>query len=890
MKQQEGIGRTVLRKTLEILFSIPILCSTVAVGAVLTTSFASAAEPEMVVFAIPSQPLRDSLLAFSKQSGIQVIITANFGEQVSPAVNGAMTKEHALDALLKGRDVEYIFTGSTTVTIREKAASSKLKVEAAPVVKQPDMPSKAHDVPDRGAQIETIVVTAQHRVEKSQDVPVSIQVIDGQVQSTQNLNSLHTMIQTQPSMHVGNTGRNSDLYIRGIGSGGNQSFDQSVGMFIDGIYHGRSRTSASTFLDLERVEILKGPQSTYFGNNAIGGALNIVTRKPSSESEASARVFYAPRAGQYAVEATGGGALSDTISARATVLIDGMKGWAQNVNGGRDVPKEENIAGRVSLFFKPNADLNATLKIEASDNKNSGQVLQMENCPPPPPFVAAGFCKAALALGNFPVGSDGNKISVSQGTEIKLDTREIVLTINYNRGGHAFTSVTGFTKYNFTQNLDNDASPLTLFNVQSPENHRQFSQEFRVASPVNQPIEYLAGVYFQRSNLYVEQELDFYFLSPVINSAPPFTGLRPYLPLGQKLNFTQEENVTSLFGSLSWNATDRLKLTGELRGSRVEKDFNGNLFYGTATREFGGTTTPWPASVQQLVIPLGLGVPHTLSASRTDDGWTPSVKIQYKINPASMVYASYAKGFKAGGFNGVDTSGVASRLPFGPEHVDAYEVGVKNKWDKTLLNVSLFRSDYTGLQLAQNLPTAAGSFVNLVSNDARAMSQGVEIEGQWAVSPSFRLAAQATYLDAHYTSYPGVSPTAAQILAGMKIQDLSGRPTEYAPRWSGSVTGTYKTRLANDYRMTAALTPHYSSSYFFTALDDDLLKQESYVRLDGRLTFESPDRKWAFDVIGQNLTNKTIRITGSPVVSSVGSVQTLKQAPWSIGFQVRYSL
>lgn len=746
------------------------------------------------------------------------------------------------------------------------------------------------NLPDPGEQIETIVVTARHRLEKSQDVPVSMKVIDGQMQSELNLNSLNDLTQTEPSIHVGNSGRNSDMYIRGIGSGNNPSFDQSVGMFIDGIYHGRSRVSASTFLDLDRLELLKGPQSTFFGNSAIAGALNIVTRKPTTETDASVRAFYSPRAGKYTMEANGGGAITDTIAARGTLIVDGMKGWLENVNLGTDAPKEDNIAGRMSFLYKPSKDFNATLKIEASNNKSSGEQMQVDNCPPPPPFKAAGFCSAALSLGNFPVGMSGNRVSLNSGQEIKLDTREAVLTLNYNQSGYTFTSITGFYKYNFNLNLDIDATPLTLFTVQPPERYRQLSQEFRVASPINQPIEYLAGVYYQSDTLSLLQDMHFNFLSPIIKSAPPFAGLIPFLPLGQVISSTTKEDIASFFGAISWNATDRLKLTGELRGSQIKKDFNGSEYFGTATKDYGGTTTQLPASVLPLLNPLGLGLTHTLSASRTDDAWMPSAKIQYKLAPASMAYASYSRGIKAGGFNGVDTSGRADRLPFGTENVDAFEFGLKNKWDRVLLNVSLFRSDYTGLQVAKNFITPAGAFVSLVANAASAVSQGVELEGQWAVTPNFRLVAEATYLDAHYKNYQEATATQLQTLSGQKIQNLSGRPTQFAPEWSGTVTGSYKTRIANNYKMTTALSAHFSTSYFLTNPDDDTVKQGNYTRLDGRITLESHDGRWAFDLIGQNLTDKTILISGSSLVNSLGSVELMKQMPRSIGVQVRYRL
>jgi iron complex outermembrane receptor protein len=162
-----------------------------------------------------------------------------------------------------------------------------------------------------GERLEEITVTAQRRSENLQDVPISVDVVSGQALAATNQNSLDDLTHTMPGVYVQQGGPSSDMFIRGIGSGGSEAFDQSVGMFIDDVYHGRSRTSIGTFLDLDRVEVLKGPQSTYFGNNAIAGAVNILTRKPGDHFEASIRALYGMY-GAYALEGAAGGPITDT--------------------------------------------------------------------------------------------------------------------------------------------------------------------------------------------------------------------------------------------------------------------------------------------------------------------------------------------------------------------------------------------------------------------------------------------------------------------------------------------------------------------------------------------------------------------------------------------------
>jgi len=189
------------------------------------------------------------------------------------------------------------------------------------------------------------------------------------------------------------------MYIRGIGSGGNESFDQSVGLFIDDIYHGRSRTTQATFLDLDRIEVLKGPQSIFFGNNAIAVLCSIITKKPGDTLDGFARALYGEY-GQYAAEGAVGGPINDKFGARAALTFNGGDGWIKNVNTGEHVPHVHDMAGRVTLLFKATEDLEASLKIEGSKHREagaafSGQPMQIVNCPPPAPITAISLGRAA---------------------------------------------------------------------------------------------------------------------------------------------------------------------------------------------------------------------------------------------------------------------------------------------------------------------------------------------------------------------------------------------------------------------------------------------------------------------------------------------------------------
>ena len=401
----------------------------------------------------------------------------------------------------------------------------------------------------------------------------------------------------------------------------------------------------------------------------------------------------------------------------------------------------------------------------------------------------------------------------------------------------------------------------------------------------------MAGFYYQTDDLVADLFTGFFFVTPAF--FPPGDPLLPFLPLALAQNFSQEEDIYSVFGSVTWNATDRLKLSAGLRGSWVEKDYTLSLFYGTTTVTAPySAIVPLPAAVQDPNGFFGQGVPGTLSGNRSDNDWMPSARIQYNISPAAMVYFSYAQGFKSGGFSATETSGVAANVPFEPEFADAFEVGLKTEWldSRLLLNGAVFRNDYDDLQVAFWEVPPRGPAVANIRNAAESRTQGVELEANWLASENFRLAGNLTYLDAYYVDYQdagasllGLFNAAVSGDTSLNVQDLSGKPTQYSPEWSGGLTAAYSTLLAGEYRLTAELTPYFSSGYHIIFLiDRDWFYQESYVRLDGRLTLEAQNGRWAVDLIGRNLNDEVILTAyGSPRHAS-------KQQGQNFAVQFRY--
>lgn len=793
--------------------------------------------------------------------------------------------------------------------------------DAQTTSEKPESATAAQD----GSQLLEIVVTAQRRVERLQDVPISAQVVSGQTLSSENLNSISSVAETTPALHVGNDVRSNDMFIRGIGSGFNASFDQGVGTFVDDVYQGRSRFTSGTLLDADSVEILKGPQSTFFGNNAIAGALNIVSNKPTETFEGSTRLLYGTY-GQYAGEAILSGPLTNELSGRVALSATGDSGYLYNTNLGTYWPKDRNYAGRLQLDFHPTQSFDVLVKGEGVSTTDIGstEFQQVTDCPPAPPYSVTSFCGQTIAE-HLPTGLGNHLTAFPSGPGSTYDAALYEVTAHYFFDGNTLTSVTAYNDYHFAlsiaANQAEDNGPV-LFGVFAPEHYDQFSQELRITSAADQRISYLAGLYFQTDQLETAQSYNYSFDSAKLDSlGPPLSSLTP---LGEEIHYRQGEQSYAAFASATWNVTDRFKLSAGLRGTKVDKNYLYDEFYGVTPLTSFGNVAPYPVpgtlctpttpatGLQAVASALGLGAACRFNGSRSDHAMLPSAKLQYQVQPDMMLYFSYARGFLAGGFNGSDTSGKIGNLPFEPEHVDAYELGVKSEWlDHSLrVNADVFLSNFTDLQVSSTFVTPAGASLSLVNNAASSRSEGVELEIAWAAGRNFLLSTNVTYLQAYYVDYPdgGLTtlgtfchtpanfgnPYCVAAYGGNgnpgPVQNLSGRPTTFAPRWSGDIAGTYTVDLPAGYKFLIQASPYFTSGYFLTGAgtDDPYESQGGYVRLDARLGLESADKHWNVDLIGKNLTSRTILTYGSPLPTTSGTFVYGKEMPRNVAIQGRY--
>lgn len=737
-----------------------------------------------------------------------------------------------------------------------------------------------------------IVVTAQGRSQRLQDVPISASVVGGAALQSGNLRNLEELTTRLPAVKL-TPGPASDLLnIRGIGSGLNGGFEQSVATFVDGAYRGRSRSSRAALFDIDRVEVLKGPQTTFFGNNAIAGALNITTRKAKvgGDLEYNASALYAPTDGEFALEGGVSAPLADNLGFRVAAKYFGMDGYVKNDLLG-DGPHQRDFVTRASLAWQPTADWTADMRLDYGRFRdNNSFPNEIVGCPNESGLYPAtrGLCARYLAAEGTGADDKLNQRSSSgAASRFELDFVEAALTNEISLGNVLLKTITSYYHhdgYTVTQlapfPMEGVGGMKGLFPTYSPENYDAFSQEVRLQSQNDAPVDYMLGAYFSAADLKAMQATGYYFSSFGAN-APGYTTADD--PISSRYSHHQKDRIFSLFASATGHLADGLRLNGGLRFSSVRKEATRAGMIGIGGVGPDELFEELPMEAQDMLrSSVIVAAADFADKRRTDNKLMPSVSVQYDVTPDVMTYASYTKGFKAGGYAMSQMGDI-----FGPETVNAYEVGLKGSLLNRRLSFSLaaFLSDYSGLQEATYVVLPSGATQNIVGNVAAARSQGIELGLTARLSPALSLNADLSYLDAYYRHYPNAPCTILQSLAASPCtQDMSGARRAYSPKYSGTV-GASLTVPVGDLELRVDPSLYFSTRYYQQATADPLTEQAGFAKVDLRMGVGPADRRWEFAVIGKNLTDRDTASFRNNIPTSPGTIYALSDRPFSVAFQ-----
>jgi len=714
-------------------------------------------------------------------------------------------------------------------------------------------------LPSQAQMLEEVVVTATKRAVGLQDVPIAITVVSGEKLEQLGITELDELSAYLPNVHIGESGGNNQIFIRGVGSGNNAGFEQSVGTFIDGVYFGRARNSRAAFLDLQRVEVLKGPQSTLFGKNTIAGAINITTGQPQEEFEAYIDAGYETELDGIGLTGMITGPLSDNLRGRLVAKTYERDGWMENqFPGGEDGPSQENNIIRGSLVWDATDNSSFNLKAEHGTFKTKGGVYKITIAEPTGQFLFGLNDPNFSDTVNF-----GYKQSIGgglPGRAIEDDTTSDILqlTWDYQLGEHTLRSITAYTEYDYDKCSDIDYASIDFLDQCTQESHEQFTQEFLLTSPIGETFEYLAGVYYQDATLDFDNNIGAHW-----SGVPPVeAGLFGLLGLGGfpsgtvdgRLATSVEQNTEtwSAFVELTWNMSDSFRTIFGLRYSDDEKDISK---VNTITSFGGNSVLPDPV-LGGIYTALNFYTVYDYDLDRSEDHVTGNLNFQWDATDDMMAYLNFATGYKAGGF---DTSNNMDRSrEFEDETVESIELGLKwTLWDgRARVNAALFQGDYEDVQVSS---FEGSGFV--VGNAAESEVKGFEMDFDVAVTETITVNGAIAWLDAEYKKFPGGPCRVDDKLDGSCSaatggQNLSGTSLQFAPETNGNLGISYRTGMTDSLDFLAAATVLYSDSFIIPLTGDPKTIQDSYTKWDARIALESSDGAWSLALVGKNLTDE----------------------------------
>lgn len=709
--------------------------------------------------------------------------------------------------------------------------------------------------------LEEIIITAQKRAESLQDVPISVTALDGTKIKNTGIDRIEDLSAYTPNFKMSQAPIGNFIYMRGIGSGVNQGFEQAVAVFSDGIHNGRSQQSKFSFLDLERVEVLRGPQSVLFGKNTIGGAIGLISAKPTEEFEMEINALYEPRDDEKELIITVSGPISDTLKGRLAVRKYDMDGYFTNTTLDAKEPEREEIAVRGTLQWNATEKLTVTVKAEEGEFDDKGRIVQLINGP---------------TFGEDEISLDRKK---QENVEYRLDNDafNFTATVTYDLdSGHTLTSVSGYASYEFEEKQDGDfRSGPTRVIIFTDEEYSQFSQELRITSPGDQTIDYIAGLFYQTSDL---DFIDFWDVFPANSTVSREFGI--------------DSDSLSAFGQLTWNISDSVSLTGGLRWTRDDKDGYRSMGWSALGTRVIGEYLPAP-------FQAGLGAAlktqshfegftqGPLDNSRSETSVTPLIAVKWEYNNSTMLYVSATTGFKGGSFDA--RGNVLNSWEFEEEEARSFEMGAKmGLFDGTAeLNLAVFHTDFENMQVS----SFDGGIGFLTENIGEATTRGVEFDGRWQLSESLLFTASLAYLDFELTEFPagqcyfGRIPDSA-IDPGKC--DFTGKEGVFSPEWSGSVTAQYTTPITEALNFNIIVDVNFLDNHYTITDLDPRSEQPVYTKFNVRAAVSGADDTWQVALVGKNLTDKSTFnfANDTPVVP--GGFYAYSERPRSLALEARY--
>lgn len=762
-------------------------------------------------------------------------------------------------------DGNYRFGGlrGGTYTIRAEMDGSKIEVRARITT--------GSETVDTGTQTfqppevrEAVTVTARRVEEEAQDVPIPVSVINGRTidrAGAFNVNRLKELVPTV--QFYSSNPRNSAINIRGLGSPfglTNDGIEPGVGFYVDGVFYARPAAATLDFIDLERVEVLRGPQGTLFGKNTTAGALNVTTRRPSFTPESNVELNFG-NLGYIQAKASVSGPLGKKLAARLSFSGTQRDGMLYNVRAQQDVNDLNNLGVRGQVLYNPTQNVTVLFAADASRQRPRGYAQVPVGVAPTLRPANRQYNQIAADLNYRPPSWNpfDRLIDTDTSWRSNQDMGGGSVTVDWDRGKGVLTSITAYRFWDWNPSNDRDFIGLPITTVSAAPSHQtQFTQEVRYAAKVNDRLNYLVGVFLFHQGLmpspFHKQEQGSaaarFLLAPSALAATP--GLLD--GYGQNIDFDFRNTSSAGFGQIEYALTSKLKIIPGLRLNYDQKklDYNQVVYGGLQTTDAALIT------LQRSIL-----APLQYKADVGDGNVSGQLTLSYKLGERANAYGTYSTGFKSIGLNlgGVPTDAagnpIVSAATVRPERVRHWELGLKSQpFANTTLNLAAFNTGIHDFQ-TQVVNAQVGVLRGYLANAERVRVRGIEMDVNTKLNPELTVYASVAFTDGRYVRFPDAPPPLEET-GGPQVKDVSGTVLPGISKWAYSTGAEYarrKTVMNLNGEWFARVDASYRSSFSSNPSASRYLIAGSYGLVNPRVGFRSVDG-WSISVWGRNLLNE----------------------------------
>ncbi|WP_162176734.1 TonB-dependent receptor [Hyphomonas beringensis] len=671
--------------------------------------------------------------------------------------------------------------------------------------------------------LNNIVITAQKREQNLLDVPISITAFTGDALEENGVGDLGDLQNLVPNFQVSDNVSVRTVYVRGVGGGGRTvAFDTRTGIYLDGVYIGQPMAADAVLVNLERVEVLRGPQGYLYGQNTVSGAVNLVTKAPSNELEAKVIGSYGNENETKLVSMLNVPIVDEKLLLRVGGSYHTRDGFMENVTLGTNPDDQEDFAGRAQLRYMPTSDLIIDFSADyakqlshkvngeaRSDTFNTGGT---PNPPADKPFI---------------VDDDYPEKDVNENWGLAL-------TVGYEMSGATLTSTTGYRNAARKWDVDVDHGSAGFGFLNYVDNYETLSQEFRLNGDVGR-LTYVAGLYYMNTKGENDRSITYAAQAPLL-------GIPAYSVINT--NPSVDNSSFAIFTALDYALTDELTL-----------NLGGRVNYETKELTFNQSSDLGPPITNIAVV-------SDYVRDFNETSFSPSIGLTWQPTPDTTVYTKYSRGVKSGGFNAdyLNTSQLEGDLSLAKETVDSFEIGSKlARLDGRLtLSADVFYAKYSDYQVSQFriAENVSPPSIELVLNNAgQVETYGPELELSWAPVDNLVIGLSGAWLHAEYSEFKDGG--------GIGV-DYSGNQLEFAPELTAAATVDYTKPLSNGAEAFVRMNVAYHGDQYSDSSNEEQFHQDAYTLVNGKIGWTSPSGDWDVSLYAKNLFDEEYDLGTSP--------------------------